>query len=188
MSSAIRSYTRTVSANEVTIFHVPGSVVRCTSAAADFEVRPNGKDPATLRQGMGLNYAAGFDSLTIANGSTAQTIEIYIGDGEIADSRLAGSINAEIVSAGANSAPASLTVGVAAVTAFAANTYRKAALMKSDAANGGTIWILDDTASATGYGIPLAPGETMTIETTAAIKAIASAAGQTLHRYETSTQ
>lgn len=86
--------------------------VRCTSGNGSFEIRCYDDADlvfysSTFQSGLsvgpifdtrepGQRYPDGFrrfNRVEIVNGSTAQTIELYMGDGEVTDNRLVGTVN-----------------------------------------------------------------------------------------------
>jgi len=87
---------------------VAATHIRCTQGNAPFEVRAyDGSELVFYASSWQAGLSAGpmydmqsgarniryFDRLEVLNGGTAQTIELYIGDGEVLDNRLVGTVN-----------------------------------------------------------------------------------------------
>lgn len=79
---------------------------------------------------------------------------------------------------------AKTSVGAAAVSIAAANAKRLKLLVEADAANTGTIYLGDSTVTtALGFG-ELSAGDSIELETSAQVYAIASAASQNVRTLE----
>jgi hypothetical protein len=155
----LKNFTRTLTANETIRIDYPGSIIKCTSGSAIFEVRPDNGNRVELQQGLGVKFTG--DLVTqwqIINGATAQTITLYIATGEITDDRLLGAIN---VSANTSSNYANVTVAVTATVILAANTSRANLLIQN--LGGANLYIGNDSSVTTANGIEIPPNGTITL-------------------------
>jgi hypothetical protein len=115
----LRSISVTLAANGATQIPCNATHLRCTSSSATFAIECYWKDELVFvasQFGAGLAFGPitrerfvqdatsqggydtehvvqQFDAIRITNGATAQTIEIYYGDGEVQDNRLVGTVN-----------------------------------------------------------------------------------------------
>lgn len=131
--SAMRNYTRTLLAGVEIILDVPGAnFVQCTSGTANFTISPDGQNPVTLANGLGMVYNETFDKLRVIS-ATNQTIELYIGSGSIIDNRAisSGIGTSRSQSNQSASAPAAATVGTSSAQIVAVNTGRSSCLIQN---------------------------------------------------------
>lgn len=186
--TAIRKFTRTLGANEETVLNVAGSTaVQCTSATADFTIRPDDQNPVVLANGLGIRYRENerFNTLRITNGPTAQTVEIYIGAGDVIDNRfsVSGALTTRKLAA-QSSAYGNATVGTTASQIRGENTGRSSIAIQN--LGPGVLYVGTDGSVTTANGLQVFVGGTLTLEVDDAIHAIASA-GSTDVRYLEST-
>jgi len=144
-----------------------GNVIRCTQAQAAFNVRFDDEELIELQAGMGIQFEQSFKHMVIES-ATSQTITLYIGDGQIADSRFYGSINALITPGSSGSNAVDVTIATATTNAVAANLLRRAITIGAFAANTLSLRV-GFNADAT-HGIELQPGTNWRFETTAALQ------------------
>jgi hypothetical protein len=128
--------------------------IRCTQGNAPFEVRAySGSElvfyasswQAGLSAGPMYDMGSGsrqiryFDRVEVLNGSTAQTIELYIGDGEVLDNRLVGTV---AITGGILSRPLGAdTLDSAGVTTLAASGAATDTIIKAATSQGVEILI-----------------------------------------------
>lgn len=122
----------TLGANEEAIIHRKGTFVRCISAGEAFQIQGmvnqgGGADDKTeINEGIGHSLKP-FDKLRVINGANPQTVKVYVGDTEVFDSRLYGSLAASIASVDgvSDASDVTLTNGAAAAQIIAANANRQ---------------------------------------------------------------
>lgn len=144
-----------------------------------------------MRDHTGTGFA--FDHVHITS-ATAQEIEFGVSEHPISYNRSSGSTTisgavAVTVAASlavdasvADSATATskATVGTSSGSIYALDATRLEAILKADPGNTGVIYITAGTTATTGKGIPLSPGESLTLNYSGAIAAIADNAGESL--------
>jgi len=186
--SAIRKFTRTLAANAETVINVSGATaVQCTGATAGFSVRPDDRNPVELANGLGIRYQEeeAFNTLRITNEGTPQTIELYIGSGDVIDNRFSasGALSTRLLAA-QSSAYGNVSVGTSATLVRAANTGRASILVQNLGA--GTIYLGSDSSVTTANGIQAQPGAAVEFKVDDAIYAISSAAATDVRYFEES--
>lgn len=108
-----------------------------------------------------------FDEVRVTS-ATAQTVELLILQGTADYDRSVGTVDITRSATIVTTADVSMLAG--ALTAIRpANTARRRVLITNLAAGAATLRIGDSVNTGAARGIPLAPGETITLETTAAI-------------------
>ncbi len=176
--TAMRKFSRTLAANESVVINVSkATAVQCTSATALFDIKPDDQNPVELANGLGVRYelTEAFDTLRIVNRSTPQTVELYIGNGDVVDNRLSASGTLSTRTLAAQSANyGSVSVGVAATLVLAANTGRSNILLQN--LGTGVIYVGTDNAVTVANGIEVQVGGAITLATDEAIYAISTIA------------
>ena len=187
-SAAFSHFSRSLSANESIVVNAVGSAFRCTSGSAVFDVEPNEGNRVQVQAGIGFSGSRQYSAWRITNGATSQTIEFYIGDGEILDNRLVGaiSITGGLKQAGNPSATyAAVSVGVTATVIKAANTDRSSILIQN--LGSVDVYIGSDASVTSSNGIKIAAGASATLATQTAIYGIAGSAAQDVRYFEEGT-
>lgn len=144
-----------------------GSVaVECASPAISAVVAP----------GQALQLSESFRSLRITNGATPQQITCIVGDGLFIDSTLTGNVQTQELAGAtlATTAKQTTSAGVALQIA-AAQATRKRLIICADINNTVPVMIGPSSVILTS-GIPLDPGQSLDLETTAAVYAMSSVA------------
>lgn len=141
----------------------------------------------SLKRGEGWTGDSYIASIEIENDhALAQDIDFYIGKRRFVSNRSASDVTVlgavDLAGADVGGAEASLSVGVASVAVAAANAARAEMILKADPANTVPIFIATDAAATTGKGIPLEPGESLTLRYAGELAAISTVAAQTLWR------
>lgn len=176
--TAMRKFSRTLAANEAAVINVAkATAVQCTSATAAFQIRPDDQNPVELNNGLGVRYlqSEAFDVLRIQNGATPQTIELYIGTGDVIDNRFSASGALSVRSIASQSAAyGAVSVGVAATLVRAANTGRASIIVQNIGA--GVVYLGNDAGVTTASGIRLQVGDAITLTIDDAIYAISTIA------------
>lgn len=178
---AHRLYTISLEANEELPLQVPGRQVACLSATGNFEIKLGDEGGFSgFAAGLKRTLAAAdndFHAVRIRDTSGApNAIELFIGYGDIEDSRL--NLSAPIDVAGAGSVPSTADVSLAATSATvikAATTDRRR-LHVTNLDTSVTIRVGDASVTAT-RGRPVGPGETVALETSAAVSGYNPSAG-----------
>ena len=145
----------------------------CLEALAPFEIAFDAGPATGFEKGLTYETNTPFAKVRIINTHTAaQAIRLGFGAGGINDSRLSltGAVNtrpqgAEILSTGAP-----VIAADAATTQLAAeNTARREIVMVNDGS--GKIYVGGDSGAAAGEGLPVEAGQSITLDTTAAVYA-----------------
>ncbi|MCU7841823.1 MAG: hypothetical protein KZQ94_20915 [Candidatus Thiodiazotropha sp. (ex Troendleina suluensis)] len=181
MSAFITDYSRTLAANESVLINCAGATsIRCLEGSAAFEIKPDDRNPVSMELGIGFKYRQSFDSLRIVNGATAQTIKLAIGDGDIEDNRMVGTVDISggIVIAGSDAGGyGNVTVGVAASLVLAESSVRGSVLVQN--LGGAEIYLGIDNSVTVSNGIKVdGNGGTMVLPMKTDIYAISAVAGQ----------
>lgn len=135
---------------------------------------------ARLLQGERIILDRTYNQLRIKNpGAASVSIDVLVGTGRFESGRLTGAVSVDVP--GTLTANTKLTVaGVPVVQTIAANAARKNIMIKADSANAGLIWVggvVDD-------GIPLAAGENIVLDGTAAVDLLGTAGGDVIYSLE----
>jgi hypothetical protein len=152
--------------------NTPGDFVMCTSCTAPFTVRFDDQGYTLLDNNVAYKLEANFKKCFLLS-TVNQTVQIVVGFGECINNRLyvpsAVTIGATIVNGNTFTplADVSMTAG-AAVQIMAANANRKSLTISSNINNAGSLRLGDSTVTAT-KGLELAPGSTVSLDTTAAV-------------------
>lgn len=150
--------------------------IAATSLTAQIDLRINDqlRDPLTFQQGMFLRGIP-FSRLYVSHAAQAgETITIFFAvEAEISNIEVVnpsiGFNNINVTKATVLDTVADVALGAAATTQIlAANADRRVALVTNLAANV-SIFRIGDAAAAAARGVELAPGETVSLETTEAI-------------------
>jgi hypothetical protein len=168
-----QNYSLTLAAGAVYTLPGVGSFLKCFSATAAIEVKLNDGPRNPLKTGRAYRVRPGqhFERLEFYNPNAGSVdIEYGVGFAEVEDDPvLSGAI--EISPATGLSTVADVSITAAStVQVLAADTGRKGVLISNLAANTQIMRIGDSNAGAA-RGIQVAPGQTVTLETTAAVYA-----------------
>lgn len=126
------------------------------------------------RRGDGL----AFDSVEITS-ATAQTVKVVISQGTGSYQRLIGEVNIKKDTGLSTYVDKSMTTAAYTTQLLAANANRREAIITNLETNTVTIRVGDSTATVSA-GVPVRPGESLTLATTAAIYAYKPATSGTL--------
>lgn len=89
----LRRYSRYLAAGVDQIIDVPESTfVHIAGGDDPLTIRPDGQNPCQVEAGIKLQYDRPFKKLWV-NSDTWQTVEFYIGTGDVTDNRLVGNVN-----------------------------------------------------------------------------------------------
>ncbi len=171
-NKAFRIYTVTVAGNDSETLHVSGAYVVALSATGGFDLA-FGDGPFTpFLAGLKVQLAEGetFKTLRVRDTTgNPNTIMVGVGFGDLTDARLnlSGSISITGSQNIASVADVALAAG-ATTQIVAANVARRSVIIKNLAANTQTMRI-GDAAAGAARGVELAPGETIVIDSGAAI-------------------
>lgn len=170
-----------VQAGASELFTVPlgSDYVRVASVGAGVNVKievDETNESYVLTVGDDVNLSP-FSRLRVShNSGVEQTINLYIGRGTRAgSSRIGGAVSVSVASGITSTADVAIVANAAAVSVAPANTARKSALITNLLSSAGTLRV-GDAAIGAARGVPVEPGATATIETTAAIFAFSTAA------------
>lgn len=185
--------TTTIAAGGSVTLPIVGNYFHCIrSTLATFEVAIDGEYGGEMEAGRGFDLPDGetYKSLHLVNtdGANPLTVTFNYGRGSYRDAKLqvSGSIETSLAGS-AFPSTADVPLGATATTQIlAANTSRKEVLVSNLAANPATIRVGDVNAGA-GRGVEVAPGQTITVNTTAAIYAYNPGAAQNVGVVEIET-
>lgn len=181
----IRNFSYSFTANQVIKIRAVGSQVKCTSGAADFQISPDRKELIDFREGLGITFEEQFSTLEITNGSTAQIITVYIGDGDIDDSRVFGNITTVSRAANTLANPADQTA-TTTPTSIAANANRSRIIIQADIGNTNNLRAgVAGDVSAT-RGLQITPGASYAFHVTTAIDVASESGSETFRVSEES--
>lgn len=184
---AFKKFKRALTANQEIAVDALGATFQCTAGDDVFFVKPDGADKTELQAGIGFRSPEVSSKWWILNGSTAQTIEFYIGDGQMIDNRLVGSI---VLSGGIKSAAnAGANHGAVALVATVAKEVKAANAARSNIVvqnlGGTAIYAGVDNSVTTANGVEIGPGASATLAHAAAVWAICTAAADVRYLEET---
>ncbi|PJE25764.1 hypothetical protein SAMN06297129_2449 [Pseudooceanicola antarcticus] len=149
------------------------SFVTCLEAQAPFKIAFEGGQSSDFEAGLTLTPSGGLRTMELRNtGATDNRVKLAFGKGEIQDSRLTlgGSIAANIEPGDMFNTPLPVSAGDAAVTLLAAaNSNRAELILANDGA--GKVYIGGTAAAVAGQGLPLAVGQALSLDTSAAVYA-----------------
>lgn len=184
-NNTFKKYTRTLAANVEQVIDVsPSTFVLCAAGDDTFTVRPDGQNPVDLELGLGIDYETDFTKIRIKS-TTAQTVALYIGKGNIVDNRMVGRVDISggiRLAANQTAAYGSDTVGTSAAQIRAANTARGTLLIQNLSVN--EIFIGTDSSVTTTNGIKVAAGGNIELTVTSAVYGISAVAGNDIRYLE----
>lgn len=148
--------------------------VACLAASSTFRIAFDDGSESDFEAGLTYSPEAGFTRILIRNpGAQTLTVTLGIGSGSIRDARV--TINAGVTLPVREVSPEILTTGAAIIAATGAATEAAAAnalrreimLVNTDAA--ATVYACGSATAAAGEGLPILPGQSLTLESSAAI-------------------
>lgn len=181
----LRTITAVLAAGGEAELSVSGSLLHVISAAGAVSVMFDDEGPwLELEKGLGLRLQGGFESVRVKS-AAAQTVRLLVGSGDVVDARTTLTAGAVVtVAGGASFAAAAVVVGTSAVQIAAANVLRLRAMVQ---ALSGDVFVGGSNAVTAANGVRLAAGESLELETSAAIWAIGSVAGRDVRVLEVFT-
>ena len=184
MSSGFKKYSRALTAGQEITINAVGSAFRCTAGDAIFYVEPGESSKVEMQAGIGFAGPLSYQVWRIRNGITAQTIEFYIGDGQLLDNRLVGNIaitGGLKTAANAAGNNAAVVIGTSAAIIKAANDTRSNIVIQNLSSND---LYIGGAAVTVANGIKVAAGSSATVTHAADIYGIASGAGSDVRYLE----
>lgn len=172
----LRHFSYSFSANERILINIAGNVIRCTAGAQIFSIEPGHRERIDFQEGLGLTFETEYKQWVITNGATAQTITLYIGDGQISDSRQYGSITTLALANSTLTIPVDETIDMDEVDTIAANADRANVIIQADISNSDILRV-GPVATAT-RGKELTPGASYSFPTTGALQVYSPADSQ----------
>jgi hypothetical protein len=142
----------------------------CLQASAPFRVSMDNQPASDFEAGLTLSPVGGFQLVAIENtGAATLTIRLGFGIGNVRDGRISGQVGTK------ETMPDQLTTGApvacptgASTLVIAANSARREAVLINSGA--GVVYI-GQAAGAAGAGLPLQAGQSITLQTSAALYA-----------------
>lgn len=145
-----------------------GDFVRILEAADQVTVQTDQGLYAEMQKGQAVRQPERFDRVRISNATGADlALDVAIGFGEFWDDRMIGEVLTNQISPSTLNTPADVSFSVAQVL-IAANTSRKAVVIAAAPGNTANVKIGDSNVGAA-RGVTLQPGQSITIQSTAAI-------------------
>lgn len=166
---AIRSFT--IPANGTVSYSRPADFLSCLEAGGDglFLVRFDDGSANDFEAGLTIKPEAEFKRIELINEtSSAMVVRLAFGRGDITDSRLSiqGSIKTQeiVPDTFITYAPAVCPSGANTLTS-SQNSDRSRVILRTLADAPGTVFVTHALSSGAGAGLPLEPGESLTLET-----------------------
>ncbi len=158
----------TVAAGGILEVNAVGDFVRVQSSTGALVIELDSGDVVPITVGQKLRLPERFDRLIIRNtGASSVTAELLIGFGDFDDRQVTGSV--QVAPSGSLAAVADVSLAAGSATLIlAADSNRDEAVISNPASNSQTMRIGGASAGASA-GIPLPPGATLILSTTAAI-------------------
>ncbi len=171
-----------VPAGETLQLHVHGNFVYARSLSAQIVVEFS-SNSVPLSQGQAMRFDEVYQTLILKNeGAAAITGELVLGDGDYRDGQVTGTVS--LSSGGIATEPDASIPDTTATVVIAADTLRREAIIQSSPSNVSNIRIGDASVGAA-QGLILAPGGSVSLETSGAIYAYhAAGIAQTLQILE----
>lgn len=177
MTAALSPRTIILTSGQSLSFDFTGSMIKVKSASGAFTLRADSKnkrlaDSLSMTAGKKWRAPAGevFDKLYVTDTSAAaNTIVLEVGDGDIEDTTLTGSVDVD--APGSFSSDADATINNGAQLTIAADDTRRELIIEADDANTTTLRIRD-TGATTDEGKRLRPGEVVYWRTKAAVQIV----------------
>lgn len=142
----------------------------CLASSAPFRVSMDNQPASDFEAGLTLSPVGGFQLVAIENTSAASlNVRLGFGIGNVRDARISGQVGTK------ETMPDQLTTGApvaclagASTLVIAANSARREAVLIN---NGAGVVFIGSAGAAAGAGLPLQAGQSMTLQTSAAIYA-----------------
>lgn len=172
-SEVYSDYRLTIAIGDSVVVHAVGRYVTCLEANIDFAIGIGSDALQFMAQGLTVEMAPGetFDKIMLDNtgGASPLVVRVGIGTGNLRDQRLSltGSIDVSKGDAFSTVADVLLTAAVATVIR-AADTARREIIVTNLSANAAVVRIGDVNVAAA-RGTPIEPGESLILDTTAAV-------------------
>jgi hypothetical protein len=149
------------------------SFLTVLEASAPFQVSFDNGPRSDIEQGITLRTYADFNRLEFINQTGDEiTIKVGFGRGDVQDARLviSGAVNSKNISPGVFDTGAPVACANAATTALAAaDGNRRELILACDEDAAAKVYIGGSAGAGAGEGLPLAPGQSLTLETAAAV-------------------
>lgn len=172
-STSYATRTFTVAAGASVEMVRTASFLTVLEASAPFEVSFDNGPRSDIEQGITLRTYADFNRAEFINPNGDEiTIKVGLGRGDVQDARLviSGAVNSKTISPGVFDTGAPVACANAAATALAAaDGNRRELIMVNDQDAAGAVYIGGSAGAGVGEGLPLAPGQSLTLETAAAV-------------------
>lgn len=147
--------------------------VTVLAASGPFKASFDSSPAFDLEQGLTIRTPDGFHRIEMTNkGASTISVKLGVGKGDVNDARL--TLSGQVTTA--ESMPDTLTTGApisainGAVTPLAsANPLRRELMAVVDAGAAGPVFIGGAAGATAGQGIPVQPGQALTLSTTAAV-------------------
>lgn len=143
----------------------------CLASSAPFRVSLDSQPASDFEAGLTLSPAGGFALAAIENtGAASLTITLGFGVGNVRDARISGQVGTKETMPDTLTSGAAVSVATGGATLIrGANSARREIVIINSGA--GAVYIGSDAAAVAGAGLPLQAGQSMTLQTAAAIYA-----------------
>lgn len=172
---AVRRYT--IGPGETVDIVRDAGFITCLDATAAFKIRFDDGSASDFEAGLTYRPTTGFERVSLLNHNDETiVVRLGFGKGDIADARVTisagNTLSVRELVADELDTPAPISVANGAVAALvAANDLRRELLVVSPVTAAGTVYIGGDAAAVAGQGLPLMPGQSLTLTTGAAVYA-----------------
>ncbi|AUR98311.1 hypothetical protein NVP1249A_17 [Vibrio phage 1.249.A._10N.261.55.B9] len=168
---AMRDYKFTLVANVPRSLNVPGNFFGVIGASGSVEIQFD--DGVFITRNEGMGGSVDYQRVTVKS-PINQTVTLALGTGTVYDARATVNANINTVIQQSNTVSNVADVTIAATTAgivVAANANRTELLIKNPSSNPSSVRIGDNVSTGAASGFELEPGESVIINTTAAVNA-----------------
>lgn len=94
---SLKDFPYTLEPGQRVVIHRRGTHIHCAEAKHKIFVSVNDGEALTMTEGIGISYVGEFTRVELVNGDTAQPVTVYVGHGELTDSRQYGEVDATVV-------------------------------------------------------------------------------------------
>lgn len=174
--SQLRNYTLQLASGQSLSLTTPScDFVRCFEGDFPFVISPDDKNPVQIQNGIGMTFTEQFNVLRIQNGTAPQTVQLYVGQGDVLDNRLITSGGIRQL-ANPEAAISVEAVSNVAASVLAENTNRSSVLILNSGAE--IVYIGFDAGVTSANGMPIGIGSSLTLTNAKEIFAVCASASE----------
>lgn len=172
-SEAYSDYRFTIAAGDSIVVHAVGRYVTCLEANIDFEIGIGSDALQFMTQGLTVEMAPGevFTQVTLDNtgGAAPLVVRVGIGTGNLRDQRLTLTGSIDVSKGDALSTLADVALVAATATLISALDLTRREIIVTNLTGNTAVVRIGDSNVAAARGTPLQPGESIALDTTAAV-------------------